>query len=43
MFPNYKDRLGPQKRETKWQQTNKKTEKQGENKQIKNGNNSTYH
>ena len=38
MFPNCIDRLGHQKRETK-QQIKKN---QGKNKQIKNGNNSTY-
>ena len=41
MFLNCIDRLGHQKRETKQQQTNK--EKPRKNKQIKNGNNSTYH
>ena len=40
MFPNCIDRLGRQKRETKQQQTKKN---QGKNKQISNGNNSTYH
>ena len=41
MFPNCIDRFGCQKRETKVQQTNRKN--QGKNKQIKNGNNGTYH
>ena len=40
MFPNCIDRLNRQKRETKQQQTRKSP---GKNKQIKNGNNSTYY
>ena len=44
MFPNCIDSLGHQKRQTKQQQTNTQTKKnQGKNKQIKNGNNSTFH
>ena len=42
MLHNCIDRLGRQKREK--QNNNKKTKKnQGKNKQIKNGNNCTYH
>ena len=40
MFPNCIDRVGRQKKEPKVQQTKK--ENQEKNKQIKNGNNSTY-
>ena len=42
MFPNCIDRFGRQKRETKVQQTKQRKTKE-KNKQIKNGNNSTYH
>ena len=41
MFLNCIDNLGRQKRETKQQQQTNKS--QGKIKQIKNGNNSTYH
>ena len=40
MFPICIERLGHQKRETEQEQTKKN---QGKKKQIKNGNNSTYH